>query len=90
MPWRENETDGEVRATVRALLAARGADSTVCPSEVARAVAAGSADWRGGMPAVHAEVDAMVAEGLVRLSWKGEPMPVRSGPYRIGRAPSGA
>jgi hypothetical protein len=37
------------------------------------------------MPAVHAAVDEMAAEGLVRLSWKGAPMPVRDGPYRIGR-----
>jgi hypothetical protein len=37
------------------------------------------------MPAVHAAVDAMVAEGLVRLSWKGCAIPTRDGPYRIGR-----
>jgi hypothetical protein len=37
------------------------------------------------MPAVHAAIDRLVADGLVRLSWKGEPMPVRDGPYRIGR-----
>lgn len=38
------------------------------------------------MPAVHSAVDSLVAEGLVRLSWKGEAIPVRDGPYRIGRA----
>jgi hypothetical protein len=54
---------------------------------VARAIAAagGEADWRGEMPAVHAAIDGLVADGLVRLSWKGEAMPVREGPYRIGR-----
>lgn len=49
------------------------------------AAAAGREDWRREMPAVHAAVDEMAAEGLVRLSWKGAPMPVRDGPYRIGR-----
>lgn len=70
-----------------ALLAGRPADSTVCPSEVARAIAAsaGMKDWRGEMPAVHEAVDAMVSEGVVRLSWKGEAMVRREGPYRIGR-----
>lgn len=38
------------------------------------------------MPAVHKAVDVMVADGLVRLRWKGVAMPVRQGPYRIGRA----
>jgi len=40
------------------------------------------------MPIVHAAIDELVAEGLVRLSWKGQPLPGRAGPYRIGR-PSG-
>ncbi|MGA0546846.1 DUF3253 domain-containing protein [Brevundimonas sp. VNH65] len=40
-------------------------------------------DWRAVMPEVHAEVDAMAAEGLVRLSWKGRMLPSRAGPYRI-------
>jgi hypothetical protein len=31
------------------------------------------------MPVVHAAVDGLVAEGLVRLSWKGVAMPVRAG-----------
>ncbi len=84
----DREPGVEPRATTLALLARRSAGGTVCPSEVARAVAdaAGKADWRGEMPAVHAAVDSMVEEGLVRLSWKGEAMPVRDGPYRIGRA----
>lgn len=83
-----DETGTDARRAALALLARRSAASTVCPSEVARALAAaaGTADWRGEMPRVHAAVDRLVAEGLVRLSWKGEPMPARDGPYRIGRA----
>ena len=80
-------SDGDARATTLALLARRAKGATVCPSEVARALAAasGKADWRGEMRAVHAAVDAMVAEGVVRLSWKGVAKAVREGPYRIGR-----
>ncbi|HYI41833.1 MAG TPA: DUF3253 domain-containing protein [Allosphingosinicella sp.] len=89
MAWLETKMDDGVRATILTLLAGRAADSTVCPSEVARAIAAeaGMDDWRSEMPAVHAAVDLMVKDGLVRLSWKSEAMPVREGPYRIGRLP---
>ncbi len=64
------------------LLSRRAPDATVCPSEVARAIAP---DWRGAMPAVHAAVDGLVRDRLVRLSWKGRTLAARSGPYRIGR-----
>jgi len=70
------------RATTLSLLARREPDATICPSDVARAIAS---DWRGAMPAVHAAIDGLVDDGLVRLSWKGRPMARRSGPYRIGR-----
>jgi hypothetical protein len=83
-----DERIDEIRSATLTLLARRAPDSTVCPSEVARAIAAaaGRPDWRDEMRTVHAAIDSMVADGLVRLSWKGEPMPVRDGPYRIGRA----
>lgn len=72
------------RTATLALLDARAPGATVCPSEVARVLADG-ADWREAMPVVHAAVDAMVADGLVRLSWKSAAMTMRAGPYRIGR-----
>lgn len=80
--------DHDFRATTLALRAGRAEGATLCPSEVARAVAAasGRTDWRGEMAGVHAAVDAMVAEGLVRLSWRGGAKRLRDGPYRIGRA----
>lgn len=83
-------TIADARDTTRALLAARAPDATLCPSEVARviAVAGGATErggWRAAMPIVHAAIDGMVADGIVRLSWKGEPLVVRSGPYRVGR-----
>ena len=78
-------TENDARTATLSLLAARAPGATVCPSEVARAVAraAGHADWRGEMAGVHAAVDALVADGHVRLSWKGTELPARAGPYRI-------
>lgn len=77
----------DARAVTLELLARRAPGATVCPSEVARAIATdtGRADWRGEMAGVHAAVDAMLAEGVVRLSWKRVAKVVRDGPYRIGR-----
>ena len=79
------------RAATLALLGTRAEGATICPSEVARRLAANfpvdsADDWRGEMPVVHAAVDGLVADGLVRLSWKGVDMATRSGPYRIRRA----
>nr|WP_314528616.1 DUF3253 domain-containing protein [uncultured Brevundimonas sp.] len=73
------------REATLALLAARAEDSTVCPSEVARILAAETGEWRDAMPEVHVAVDQLVTDGLVRLSWKGRPLASRAGPYRIGR-----
>lgn len=75
----------DAREATLALLAARAEDATVCPSEVARAVTAATGDWRDAMPQVHAAVDHMMGEGLVRLSWKGRWLSTRTGPYRIDR-----
>jgi hypothetical protein len=79
------------RDVALALLCARAPDATLCSSEVARALAAAAAtetaeaDWRTLMPSVHAAVDRLVVDGEIRLSWKGQTLPARSGPYRIGR-----
>ena len=70
------------------LLAARAVGSTICPSEVARHLAQQRGkpdDWRVDMDVVHAAIDEMVADDLVRLSWKGETLAARAGPYRIRR-----
>lgn len=75
----------DARDATLALLAARAEGATVCPSEVARAVTEAAGDWREAMPEIHAAVDQMVSDGLVRLSWKGRSLATRAGPYRIGR-----
>lgn len=79
----------DTREATLALLAARAEDATVCPSEIARVVAGDDGAWREAMPQVHAAVDVLVDEGAVRLSWKGRPLAMRAGPYRIARARGG-
>lgn len=81
---------GNAEAETRALLRRRALSATVCPSEIARALAAIAgepADWRRAMPLVHAAVDTLVAQGRVQLSWKGVLLSSRTGPYRIRRGP---
>lgn len=77
--------DRDARRAVLTLLAARQPGRTICPSEAAR-ILAPDGNWRDAMPAVHVAVDAMVADGLIQLSWKGKSMAARSGPYRIQAA----
>ena len=68
------------------MLAARGPGKTVCPSEVARALAGPEGDWRSHLPEVHKAVDALARAGTVSLSWRGRALAHREGPYRIGRS----
>jgi hypothetical protein len=82
----------DARNIALALLAGRAEKATVCPSEVARALVAlgdGEAkigNWRAAMPVVHAAVDQLIVEGLIKLSWKRKKLIVREGPYRINRS----
>ena len=84
------DSASEARTATLALLATRAPGATICPSEVARVLADADApgektDWRAMIPTVHAAIDALLASGEVHLSWKGEVLPSRSGPYRINR-----
>lgn len=77
-------------AAVLALIAERGPDNTICPSEVARKIAAEmpasqKVDWRTVMPMVHAAVDLLVQQENIGLSWNGRALSARIGPYRIVR-----
>ena len=78
-------------AAVLALLTERELGATICPSEVARKIAAKASendksDWRTVMPIVHAAVDHLVDQESIKLSWKGRALSTRSGPYRIAGA----
>jgi len=77
----------KIRACFLEKVHQRGADKSICPSEIARAL--GGATWRDLMPAVR-EVGTMLArEGAIVVTQKGQvvdPFQVK-GPirYRINR-----
>lgn len=76
---------GAVTTRIARLMQQRGPGKTLCPSEIARDLAAGDdGDWRARMAQVHAAVDRLHAEGAIALTWKGQPLAGRDGPYRIG------
>jgi hypothetical protein len=75
----------ELERTMMRLLEARAATSTICPSEVARAV--GGAAWRDLMDPVREVARRLVDEGRVEVTQGGEvvdPVAAR-GPIRIRR-----
>jgi Protein of unknown function (DUF3253) len=79
-----------IRDSILLLLASRLEDGSICPSEVARFMAAGEGGtarrWRDKMPEVHAAVDELLHDGLIKISWKGKALDARAGAYRIRRS----
>ena len=73
---------------IRALLAQRASDASICPSEVARTI--GDADWRERMPEVRRIAGALARDGIILLT-RGEtvldPDAPPGGPIRLRRGP---
>jgi hypothetical protein len=68
---------------IRALLAQRGPDKTICPSEAARALDPDG--WRAQMPTVREAAARMAAEGEIEATQGGaavDPLAAR-GPIRL-------
>ena len=79
----------DVVDTIERLLQARRADATICPSEVARALAGEDGPWRAAMPQVRAVAAGLVQEGRLRVTRGGvevEPT-APGGPIRLGLPP---
>ncbi len=78
-------TSEQIATEILALAHRRGAGKTLCPSEVARALAA---DWRALMPAVRAEAARLQAEGSIQATQKGCPVDPATarGAIRLGLA----
>ena len=72
-------------AAITDLIATRGPDKTICPSEAARALA-GDGDFRPFMELVREAAGALAADGRVEVTEKGEPVTIAEahGPVRIG------
>lgn len=92
MPDPTPELEAACEAAILALLAARAAGGSICPSEAARQVARGTGtDWRGLMPAVRAAADRLRARGAIAVTQRGAPVASTSlarGPVRLRLAAS--
>ena len=78
------------RAAIEQALAARGPGKTICPSEAAR-LAGGDDGFRDWMPDVRAAAGAMVADGVLEVTQKGEVVDLATvrGAIRLRRARGG-
>lgn len=88
VPWWDGEADDErIAAAIRSLTRKR-AESSICPSDVARAV--GGESWRDRMADVRRVTAALAAQDEVVVTQKGEPVDVAAarGPVRIRRGPA--
>lgn len=83
----------QIRETVLRMLDERAAPKTVCPSEVARALAGPDEKiWRLLMHPIRRAVVELAAEGRVGVYRKGRPVDPQDfkGIYRIGRPTGGS
>ncbi len=79
----------DIRSRIKAMVAERGPDKTVCPSEVARAIAGQDEKaWRLLMAPIRAEAVKLADEGRLTIRRKGrvvDPSDFK-GIYRLGTA----
>jgi hypothetical protein len=79
-------TAARIEATILAMLAARKPTATLCPSEVARALAGGQGDWRPWMPCVRRVAQALAQARRIAITRGGVPVDAvdGGGPIRLG------
>ncbi|RFA10936.1 hypothetical protein B7R54_18265 [Subtercola boreus] len=79
--------DRELESGIRNLLAARPATSTICPSDVVRAMTGDEDEWRALMEPVRRAARRLVAAGEVEITQGGRVVDpsTAKGPIRIRR-----
>ena len=83
-------TDNDIAQEVMRQLSRRAADSSICPSEVARALQSDAAAWRALMPQVREVAATMCDAGRVRITRGGVDVPrdeLHRGAIRLARGP---
>lgn len=80
-------TIADISAAIESLVAARAGGATVCPSEVARALAGADGPWRELMPAVREVAAELVKKGRLSVTRQGQEVDAvaAGGPIRLGR-----
>lgn len=84
-------TDEDIANEVLRQLSRRAVDSSICPSEVARALQSEEAAWRSLMPQVREVAAAMCAKGGLRITRRGIDVPMSDlhrGAIRFARGPN--
>jgi hypothetical protein len=78
-----NHQPKSISQTILSMATERGADKTICPSEVAREMF--PANWRKHMEEVRQAAVDLQQQGKVTITQKGEPVDVNKikGPIRI-------
>ena len=76
----------DIARTIESLVDARADGATVCPSEVARALAGDAGPWRALMPAIRAVASELALQGRLTVTRGGEEVDAesRGGPIRFG------
>lgn len=78
-------SDDEIAREIVRQCLARGASKSICPSEVARTLAADTTEWRQWMPDVRRVADVLRAEGRIAVLQRGKAVDAVStkGPIRF-------
>ena len=83
-----NIDDTTIESRILKLLAERSAESSICPSDVARSLASDEATWRALMPEVRKVAARLAEAGIVRIT-RGELLlsadEIDHGPIRLRR-----
>ncbi len=81
------DDDRAIAAAMLALLSARAASASICPSDVARAMAADEKVWRARMPDIRRVAAQLAAAGRVKVTRGDVEVDALSkgGPIRIRR-----
>lgn len=81
------ETTEHIAAAIESMMAGRADGATLCPSEVARALAGDDARWRALMPAVRTAAAGLARTGRLSVTRGGVEVDATSpgGPIRLGR-----
>ena len=84
-PVAESENDRVIAEMINELLSARAATSSICPSEVARALESDDAAWRALMPEVRRVAAKLASQGKLRVTRGDDIVDAQSegGPIRL-------
>ena len=84
-PVAESENDRVIADMINEMLSARAATSSICPSEVARALESDEAAWRELMPEVRRVAAKLASQGKLRVTRGDDIVDAESegGPIRL-------